>query len=204
MESNVHEWTVLTPAIYRQWIIENFSQHWALNDPAHRVEHFRNVEECGILINERLALKFDPILIQAAAFFHDLFAWSRFNHHLMSEHYVRTSDHYLFKFFDPEAREILANACGQHRASFKGEFFHPFCELINAADRELPGNIEAMMQRSLAYNLAQGHSQEEADKIMRTHLKEKFGVNGYARYPKIYQDAFGDELEKQRQDIMNI
>lgn len=188
----------------RYVVIRDFSAKWELNDPAHRLQHFTNVDHCAGVINERLNLGQDETQIFLAAFFHDLFAWSRVNHHLMSETYVRTTDYSVFKGLMPCEREEVALACGQHRASYKGEFSSKLCELINAADREMPGDVEAMMKRSLAYNLAQGHSQEKADEIMRAHLKEKFGVGGYARYPDIYEQAFGDELAKQRQDIMNI
>lgn len=205
---NLHDFGMIPTLSYmdrlRYVIIRDFTAKWELNDPAHRLEHFANVERCALVIDDRLNLGQDKALILLAAFFHDLFAWSRTNHHLLSETYVRTTDYHIFKGLLPDEREMVALACGQHRASYKGEFSNVLCELINAADRDLPGDVEAMMRRSLAYNLAQGHSQEEADRIMRTHLKEKFGVNGYARYPKIYQDAFGDELEQQRQDIMNI
>jgi hypothetical protein len=36
------------------------------------------------------------------------------------------------------------------------------------------------------------------------HIKEKFGTGGYARYPKLYLDAFNDELAEQRKEIDNL
>ncbi len=68
----------------RERIILDFTPAYQLNDEAHRVKHFSNVEKCGNEINQRLGLGFDSRLILLVAFFHDMFAWSRINHHDMS------------------------------------------------------------------------------------------------------------------------
>lgn len=188
----------------KEKIIQDFSKYWEMNDEAHRLKHFGNVEGCALIINDRADLQFDHVMITYAAFFHDLFAWSRYNHHEMSSHWVLTTDYPLISFLPAGDKKMLADACLQHRASFKGEFSSKFSELINAADREIPGNVPAMIERAVQYRMARGFTREESLGPAVAHIVDKFSANGYARYPQIYLDVFGDELLQQRQDIANL
>lgn len=190
--------------ILRNRIIISHTTAWQLNDEAHRFHHFINVEACGNAINDRLGLNWNPKLIMMVAFFHDMFAWSRNNHHDMSHLWVLTTDHPVVASLDPIERNLVALGCQEHRASRTLPFTCQFTELMNAADRELPGRIEDMLERAIQYRLARGMDRDEALIPAIEHLKEKFGVKGYARYPDLYAQAFGDDLEKQRQDIMNL
>lgn len=188
----------------RQAIVDAFGEAWSLNDEAHRQTHFEEVFQTGLLINERLALNFDPKLILFAAYFHDMFAWSRVNHHELSHTWMLTTDHPLIaENLEPHERRKVAVACLQHRASFKKEFSSPFAQLINSADRELPGDVESMLQRAIQFRQKNnpGESSEEMHIASITHLKEKFGHGGYARYPQMYLDCFAEELEFQRDQI---
>lgn len=190
------------PEGIKQQIIKEFSHVWELNDEAHRLKHFENVEKCGFAINEALGLGFDPRLITMVAFFHDMYAWSRYNHHEMSAHWIRTTDHPLVTQFDPEDRYLIEMGCWHHRASYDGYFYSKFDELMNAADRELPGDVENMVERAVLYRINKGMSREEAYGPAVEHIKEKFGsVSGYARYPQLYLDVFGDLLTEQRRVI---
>lgn len=188
-------------------IIQAFGDKWELNDMAHRETHFENVFKTGMLINERLKLWYLPKQILFAAYFHDLFAWSRINHHELSYKWMMTTDHPLIlSNLEAEEVELVAKACLQHRASFKGEFFGKFCELINSADREMPGDVSKMLERAIQFREKNfpkmSEDQRYEDAVL--HLKDKFGVGGYARYPKMYTDCFGEELELQRQRVMAL
>lgn len=188
----------------KEKIIQDFSKYWEMNDEAHRLKHFSNVEECALIINHRAGLKFDLVMITYAAFFHDMFAWSRYNHHEMSAHWVLTTDYPLISFLPDIDKKMLADACREHRASFKGEFSGKFSELINAADRELPGDVPAMVERAILYRMGKGYSREEALKPSIEHIKDKYSITGYGRYPQIYLDVFEADLLQQRQDIANL
>lgn len=193
MERNVDE--------LRIRVIDEFTPHWQLNDEAHRIKHFAAVEACGIAINERLELGFSPVIIMLTAYFHDLFAWSRNNHHQLSGEYIRTTDNPIIARLSRMNRELVMFACAEHRASFEGTFHNPFSELMNSADRELPGDIHGMLTRAMQYRIARGMTPDEAVNPSIQHLKEKFGTGGYARYPDFYTRAFGEELSKQRMAI---
>lgn len=188
----------------REQIILDFTPAWGLNDPAHQVKHFSNVEKCGNEINQRLGLGYDARLILLVAFFHDMFAWSRINHHDLSGVWVKGTDYPLITQLTFEERQMVEFGCREHRASFKGIFASEFSELMNSADRELPGDVEAMVTRAVQYRVARGMSEHEAYAPAVEHIKEKFGSDGYARYPDFYLDAFGAELTKQREDIKNL
>lgn len=190
----------------REIIRSVFSNAWQLNDLAHRENHFIEVERCGLHINETLGLGFDPELIMMAAYFHDLFAWSRYNHHQLSAKWVRTTDFQPIVDLSNVDREYLAQACAHHRASRDPSLKFPskFAELINSADRGMPGDVDSMLERAIAYRTSKGGdpATNRADSI--AHLKEKFGTNGYASYPQMYIDVFGEQLMMQRQEIDNL
>jgi hypothetical protein len=191
--------------VLRNEVIKDFSKMWEVNDKAHRVDHFTRVEKCGELLNEKLNLGYDPELIMLVAHFHDMFAWSRHNHHLLSAEWVRTTDYPIIAELDTVDRELVAMGCEHHRASYKGKFFCRFDELMNSADRELPGDVDLMIERAVLYRMNRGMSRADAMKPAIDHIKEKFGAaSGYARYPKMYLDVFGDELTEQRRLIDNL
>lgn len=188
----------------RQEIIKAFESHWELNDRAHRLEHFEEVFQTGMSINQRLDLDYDPKLILFASYFHDLFAWSRENHHTLSHVFINGTDHpVIVDNLSSHERYYVGLGCREHRASFEGQFTNEFSELINSADRGLPGDVHAMLGRALAYRSHRypEESVEACKAVSLKHLKEKFGTGGYARYPDLYVKAFGSELQAQREVI---
>jgi len=181
-----------------------FQNHWMLNDPAHRASHFEEVFQCGVLINDKLKLGFDPKLILFAAYFHDLFAWSRANHHILSSEFILDTCHpVITKHLDACERQLVAAACRQHRASFIGDFENQFCELINSADRGLPSPAEVAIRRAIQYRTHRSPelSEDEVKACSIAHVKEKFGTGGYARYPDLYELAFDAQLSRYRNQI---
>lgn len=185
-------------------IIADFSKAWEVNDKAHRVEHFSNVEECGMYLADQLGLGFNRKLITMVAFFHDMFAWSRFNHHLMSAEWVMSTDYPLITRLSEQGRKMVAAGCREHRASNTDAYSCKFAELMASADREFPGNIENMVERAVLYRMNKGMTRDEAYGPAVDHIKEKFGLLGYCRYPNMYLSVFGDALQKQRDDIKNL
>lgn len=169
----------------------NFSRVWALNDGAHRWEHFYDVYKAGVHIRDTLGLPYGDRLILLAAMFHDLFAWRRANHHEMSYWFVKTTDYAPIVALSDEDRELLAMACREHRASFTGEFHSDFSELINAADLGMP-NTETWLTRSIRCQLKDGTEGEfqRAYGAARDHLYEKFGPDGYVRVPEMHRKCF--------------
>lgn len=188
----------------RERIVKEFSAEWELNDPAHRADHFEEVFQCGVFINKKLELGYDEKLILFAAYFHDMYARSRDNHHMMSYHWMSTTTNPLIlENLDPGETMLVAWGCQQHRASFEGTFKNQFCELINSADRGFPGDVPAMLERAIKYRTSASPelSKEEVLDVSIDHLKDKFGKGGYARYPALYIKAFGDKMQQQLDEI---
>ena len=188
----------------RKQIIAAFGGKWESNDPGHRATHFEEVFQCGLHINTALGLGYSSKLILFAAYFHDLFAWSRNNHHHMSMDWMFSTDHHvILDNLSPSEINDVAWACGQHRASYKGTFRNPFCELINSADRGFPTDVPNMLARAVLYReeLYPDMSADERTAGAIAHLKEKYGHGGYARYPEMYKKVFGGSLDAMRINI---
>lgn len=186
----------------RERLISAFRNHYLLNDEGHREEHFEEVFQTGVHINKTLNLGYNEELILIAAYIHDLFAWSRNNHHFLSCEFVESTDHPIIVEFE-EDRKIIAEACFTHRASYKGNFRYPFAELINSADRCRPGTVEDLLKRAIQYREGIGFqgTKEELYTDAIAHLKDKHGTKGYARYPDMYMKCFGEQLMKLQQEV---
>jgi hypothetical protein len=191
----------------------DFKGQYAINDPGHREEHFIKVEEAGLRITKRLKSDawWDEDLVILFAWLHDLFSWSRINHHQMSAFWVRTTNYKHVAFLSDNVRELLARACEEHRASYKGGYSSLFSQAMAAADRGIPdmGKIEEMVERSIQYHMAgMGgevvSSSVEARKIAIAHVKHKYGSNGYARWPDLTKELFGEELKDLQHAIDNF
>lgn len=191
-------------SLYRDALIAEFTPFWELNDPAHRVDHFKDVEVTGMRINRELGLGYPLEMITATAYLHDLFTWSRINHHLLSAQWAETTDHWTMVVFSDEQRMMIAAACREHRASYRGMYTGPFSELMASADRGMPKPVLAMVNRSIEYTKAQGHTVEEATPLAIAHVKDKYSKGGYGRYPNMYYTVFGKELGAQYQAIKTL
>ena len=74
--------------------------------------------------------------------------------------------------------------------TFKGRFYSPLSEIVSAADRGVP-DLDFIVIRSMKFN--GGNAQK-----VYAHISRKYGTNGYAKYPEIYQKIFSEELAKFR------
>lgn len=191
---------------YRNLIIRDFSRIWEINDAAHRIEHFLDVEKCGNYINNKLELGFDPLLIMLVAFFHDMYAWDRHNHHLMSALWVETCDNKVIGVLSDEHRKMVAAGCREHRASGNQPFTCDFAEMMCSADRGFPTtDPEQLLKRALLHRMhTHGLTEADARPGAIAHIKEKYGKGGYARYPDMYKRAFAEEFLAQQQALAQL
>ena len=188
-------------------IVEQFSAMWEHNDRAHRVEHFSEVFQTSLEINRNLELQQDEKLLLFSAYFHDLFAWSRENHHLLSEEFIRGTCHELItEHLSDRERSVVAGACRRHRASNKERFENLFERLFNSADRERPKSVQHMLDRAMKYRQDRmpWMSQSEMKAGAIAHLKEKYGHGGYASYPDLYIQMYGPQLDEIRNQIADL
>ena len=176
-----------------------YRKHWELNDLGHREHHFNRVYAAALVIVERLSITgIDQNHIAIVAYFHDLFCWSRENHHFLSEAFIRTTDCALVKAACKSREEIdlVANACLQHRKSVRVESTHILSEIMRAADREAPKGADTILDRSIHYHSAQGVNAEAARAKAVAHVKQIYGKDGYEKLPPLYRKAFDRELSE--------
>lgn len=188
-------------------IIEVFSVHWEHNDRAHRIEHFQEVYMTGLDMIERLKLSFSKKHLMFASYFHDLFAWSRDNHHKLSEEFVLGTCHPLIADnLSKSERVLVAGACRHHRASNREPFNNKFEEFFNAADRERPKSVDNMLKRAIQYREDRnpGSSDKQNYVVSVKHLKEKYGHGGYANYSEFYLKAYSADLQRVKDEIEEL
>ena len=166
-----------------------------INDPAHQWPHVVAVGEMGVRIAKKLNVDPKPFLL--AALCHDIFSTlEREHHHEAAGKWVRE---HLGTFESPRYVEVVARMCEEHRASYKGEYSGLFEEAFASADRG-PIGLDcdaAMYWRSFQYTKAKNPAMPIISVCAKVseHMIEKFGSNGYAKWPDLYRSLFGDELE---------
>ena len=189
----------------RAQIRVDFYRHWQLADLGHRESHFEEVEQCANHINNVLGLGLDPYLLMLGAWFHDLFCWSRNNHHLMIREWLTSTDYPLIRNLKPNQLLTLAQGCLEHRASYKGIYSSEFSEVLSAADRGFPTtDMELKLQRPIEYRLHEGFCPKAAREGAILHLKKKYGHGGYARYNKVWLQVFEKELPLMQDAIAKL
>jgi len=193
----------------RQAVIDKYSAYWELLDPAHRIGHFDSVFNTALLIIERSPLlDVNPEEMFLVAYYHDLFTWSRNNHHLLAETFIRTTSCQIVREFAPipEAIDRVALACREHRASWTGEFSGDLSRLMSAADRGVPSTAQSLLTRALFYAAAHNPDKSDAEimDLSVAHIKEKYGRTGYAKIPLDHLQMFREEYEILYTEIDNL
>ena len=180
----------------QQHLSELYGFFYQTNDRAHRLPHMISVSETAVEINTQLNLGLDNCILVGAAMVHDLFNHSRDNHHEMAKLYIQTNPIPWLQEFSPIELEKMACAAGEHRASYKGEYSSIYSEIVAAADRGMP-NVKSAVIRCAVYGADKCNFRGVAlYNHTMSHMKEKFGTAGYARYPDIYTKFYSESLTK--------
>ena len=178
---------------FKQNVREFYKPFYANGDKAHLIDHADDVCKLALEINK----EFDERLVILASYIHDIFnATDRKNHNFLAYEYVKSQKDIFLKELSYEELELVAHAVLEHRASFKGEFFSKLSAIISSADRGRPYVAQTII-RSMRYNNANAQDVYE-------HMLDKYGSNGYAKYPNIYQDIFAKELQEFKEEVDNI
>lgn len=195
----------LSVSEYKELVRESVAPFYEQNDVAHRIEHADDVCEAALVIAEKIDCHMKPKMIIAAAYAHDLFSRNdketRKNHHQEAHDFVLRGDvAWLSIFTDGELTKI-ANACREHRASWKGTYSGPLSVIIACADRGMP-DLDKYLYRTYQYGVnVLKYGPREA--IIRSvyHVHWKFGTNGKARVPPLWETYFETELQSMRRTL---
>ena len=175
-------------------LYDYFRSHIDRNDAGHRMAHVNDVAQAALAIGDANGLTTDRywLLVVMAALGHDHTCYiNRETHHL--EGASRTSLILAQNGFSIEESSLVACMIAQHRASYKGTYTNTYAEVFAAADRGAP-DLDNWLRRSVQYWVGQGHSAEEGCQHALEHIPEKYGRNGYARYPSVWKSFYKNEL----------
>ena len=184
--------------------IERTIEKYKKFDGAHDDEHARMVIKnseyiaANMMKDEKIQL--DMRMVKVIAAMHDLgLAYDRETHHTKSGEIVRKTKE-LRKFFNEEQIELIAKSVEEHRASYKGEYTSVYSKIVSDADRM--NDINTMISRTYKWNKKHypGLNDEDIYKEVISHLQDKFGEKGYARFNTKYAE---DMLNQSRKIIMN-
>ena len=148
-------------------------------DKAHRRDHVLMVIQQSLDLAAHLDV--DEDMVYAIAAYHDTgLCEGREQHHVASAKIIRT-DQNLRQWFTKEQIETMADAAEDHRASAKQAPRTIYGRIVAEADRFI--DPVTIVQRTIQYGLDHypDLDPEEQYQRMVTHLKEKYGRNGYLK-----------------------
>ena len=148
-------------------------------DQAHRRDHVLMVIQQSMDIASNLDVNMD--MVYAIAAYHDTgLCEGRELHHVVSARIIK-EDEKLREWFTEEQIQTMANAAEDHRASAKQAPRTIYGRIVAEADRFI--DPMTIAQRTIQYGLDHYPelSHEEQYQRMVTHLKEKYGRNGYLK-----------------------
>ena len=182
----------------QQYIEREILPRYDAFDKAHRRDHALMVIRQSLDIASHYDVDIDMVYTIAA--YHDTgLCEGRERHHEVSAQIIK-ADPQLRKWFTEEQIQVMAAAAEDHRASAKQAPRTIYGRIVAEADRFI--DPETIVQRTIQYGLDHYPelSREEQSQRMVTHLKEKYGRNGYLKlwFPESPNTA---RLEQLRQVI---
>ncbi|MBO6027521.1 MAG: HD domain-containing protein [Bacteroidales bacterium] len=148
-------------------------------DQAHQRDHVMMVIQQSFDIASKLDVDID--MVYAIAAYHDTgLCEGREHHHEVSAQIIK-ADQQLRQWFTEEQIAIMADAAEDHRASAKQAPRTIYGRIVAEADRFI--DPVTIVRRTIQYGLDHYPelSREEQYQRMVTHLKEKYGRNGYLK-----------------------
>ena len=148
-------------------------------DKAHQRDHVTMVIQQSLDIASRLDVDID--MVYAIAAYHDTgLCEGREHHHEVSAQIIK-ADPKLRKWFTEEQIQVMADAAEDHRASAKHAPRTIYGRIVAEADRFI--DPETIVRRTIQYGLDHYPElgREEQRQRMVSHLKEKYGRNGYLK-----------------------
>ncbi len=172
---------------------------YSKNEEGHGLNHIKTVIERSLKFAKDYDV--DINMVYTIAAYHDLgHHIDRKKHEIISaELFIK--DENMKKFFTDEQRETIKEAIEDHRASSDHRPRSIYGMIVSTADRTII-DIDTTIKRTYSYGKRnyEGITEEEQIERVYSHLKEKYGENGYA---KIYiKDEESEKaLQKLRQAL---
>ena len=148
-------------------------------DKAHQRDHVLMVIKQSLDIASRLDVDMD--MVYAIAAYHDTgICEGREHHHEVSSRIIK-ADRQLRQWFTEEQIQTMADAAEDHRASAKQAPRTIYGRIVAEADRFI--DPLTIVQRTIQYGLDHYPELDREAQYLRmvTHLREKYGRNGYLK-----------------------
>lgn len=183
----------------QQYIEQNIIPRYDGFDKAHQRDHVAMVIRQSMELAEKLDV--NPDMVYAIAAYHDTgLCEGREHHHEVSARIIR-ADQTLRQWFTEEQIDIMADAAEDHRASSDHEPRTIYGRIVAEADRFI--DADTIIRRTIMYG--EEHyptlGREEQFQRMVSHLREKYGRNGYLRL--WFQDSPNAQRLRELQDIID-
>ena len=185
----------------KQYIETQVFPQYNKNEAGHGINHIKTVIERSMKFAKDYDV--DINMVYTIAAYHDIgHHIDRKKHEIISAE-MFMNDENMKKFFNDEERKIIKEAIEDHRASSDHEPRTIYGRIVSTADRTII-DIDTTIRRSYSYGKRNyvGISEEEQIDRVYSHLKEKYGENGYA---KVYlkDKEFEEALQKLRKTLSN-
>lgn len=183
-------------------VVRTIQPSYSLNDKAHDIDHAKEVCYKALELNATvLTTPLPEREVVVAALCHDMFAWSRNNHHDMAYHWLMTLEVKWIEEFTPIQRERIALASKEHRSSYMGQYSSKLSELIATSDRGVPtGAPEQLVYRSLVFRGWDKTSPVERTLLNEciTHVIDKYGTATNRKFPQLWLALYGELYDTYR------
>ena len=163
----------------QQYIEQEIIPRYDHFDQAHQRDHVMMVIQQSLDIASHLDV--DEDMVYTIAAYHDTgLCEGREHHHEVSARIIKT-DQNLRQWFTEGQIQVMADAAEDHRASAKQAPRTIYGRIVAEADRFI--DPVTIVRRTIQYGMDHypNLSREEQYQRMVTHLKEKYGRNGYLR-----------------------
>ena len=163
----------------QQYIEQEIIPRYDHFDQAHQRDHVMMVIQQSLDIASKLDV--DEDMVYTIAAYHDTgLCEGRELHHEVSARIIKADQH-LRQWFTEEQIQVMADATEDHRASAKQAPRTIYGRIVAEADRFI--DPVTIVRRTIQYGLDHYPelSREEQYQRMVTHLKEKYGRNGYLK-----------------------
>lgn len=172
---------------------------YSKNEEGHGINHIKTVIERSLKFAKDYNVDINMVFTIAA--YHDLGHYiDRKKHEIISAE-LFMKDENMKRFFTDEQRNIIKEAIEDHRASSDHKPRSIYGMIVSTADRTII-DIDTTIKRTYSYGKRnyEGITEEEQIERVYSHLKEKYGENGYAK-KYIKDEEFEKALQKLRQAL---
>ena len=163
-----------------KYLIEDILEKYKAFDKGHGIKHIATVIDSSIKLSKYFPVNKNMVL--TIAIYHDLgMSIDRKMHQIYSKDML-INDTNLENWFTKEELILMGEACEDHRASNAHEPRSIYGYIVSDADRTT--DIYDMIER--CYNFSKKNykdlNEEETYKRVYSHLVEKYGEGGYAKF----------------------